>query len=94
MANWVISRGSTVGDFVSGIRAPSERSGVAAGHSPISHCGHNRPAGNRSSAGRAVSACDRIDKINDFSRQRKCRVSHLSGPKKSFDIVPHGKLSA
>lgn len=46
------------------------------------------------SSGQTVSICDKIDKINDFSRQRKCKISHLSGPKTSFDIVPHGKLSA
>lgn len=96
VANWVISRGSTVRDFVSEIGAPSPNAWVQ--HSCREHpkfvlrlwssCQRWK------SAGQAVSTCDKIDKINDFCRQRKCRISHLSGPKKSFDIVPHGKLSA
>lgn len=44
-------------------------------------------------SGQSVSICDKIDKINDFSRQRKCKISHLSGLKTLFNIVPHGKLS-
>lgn len=44
-------------------------------------------------SGQTVSICDKIDKINDFSRQRKCKILHLSGLKTLFNIVPHGKLS-
>lgn len=61
---------------------------------PIFCCSHDRPLWRLNSSGQTLSVCDKFDKINDFSRQRKCKISHLSGPKMPFDIVPHGKLSA
>lgn len=99
VTEWVISRVSS-GEILS-LELGSLRQGCvsrrAAGStacSPIFSCSHDRPGWRLNSSGQTLSVCDKFDKINDFSRQRKCKISHLSGPKMPFDIVPLGKLSA
>lgn len=99
VTEWVISRVSS--EEILSLESRSPRQGCvssrAAGSTacpPIFCCSHDRPGWWLNSSGQTLSVCDKFDKINDFSRQRKCRISHLSGPKMPFDIVPHGKLSA
>lgn len=99
MTEWVISRVSKEEILSLELGCPrqgcvSSRAAGSTACSPIFSCSHDRPGWRLNSSGQTLSVCDKFDKINDFSRQRKCKISHLSGPKMPFDIVPHGKLSA
>lgn len=99
VTEWVLSRVSSEEMLSLELGSPrqgcvSSRAAVSTTCPPICCCSHDRPAWRLNSSGQTLSVCDKFDKINDFSRQRKCKISHLSGLKMPFDVMPHGKLSA
>lgn len=99
VTEWVLSRVSSEEMLSLELGSPrqgcvSSRAAASTTCPPICCCSHDRPAWRLNSSGQTLSVCDKFDKINDFSRQRKCKISHLSGLKMPFDVMPHGKLSA